>query len=201
MEQRQHLLFQLQRQNSSSSTIESRHETTCKIVIMLFLLTWLSPAYCSPQSGDEVALDLGEKKYVHGFVLGAGAEQLVEKWKEKKGYHVISSGNYDGCYFKLILKKRRLYLATISVDARDEKNGFFMAEIPIGDIYTQEETFADWFTGDLREYFGESIGYTEMKQMTKTYNFKSGELVDTKVTVTRKRANKAEKATTGKPSD
>ena len=103
---------------------------------------------------------------------------MVEEWKKSKGYdHVSSSGNYDGCYFKLILKNKRLYLTSVSVDAHDDKRGFFEAEIPVGEIYTRKETFADWFTGELDEYYGESIGYTHVRKMVRTYRFNAGQLI------------------------
>ena len=142
----------------------------------------------SPQAGDEMIVESQGKKSVHGFKLGADAARLVQEWRKSKAYDsVMSTGNYDGCYFKLILRKKRLYLKSVSVDAHGEIRGFFHARIPVGVIYKQKETFADWFTGELREYFGEAVGYTEVKSMVRIYRFKAGELVAVEVSKTPQR--------------
>jgi hypothetical protein len=167
---------------------------------LLLLLICASNAHGSPQAGDELIVVSEGKKYVHGFALGGGATLLVEEWKKAKGYNsVMSTGNYDGCYFKLVLRKKRLYLTAISVDAHNEKNGFFDAEIPVGTIYRQKETFADWFTGELYEYYGESVGYTEVKEMVRTYRFKSGDLITVEENRT-EQEKKVEQAGAGQPA-
>lgn len=149
----------------------------------IHLLIWaalsaVQMSHGSPQAGDEMIVESEGKKSVHGFELGTGAARLVQEWRKSKGYDsVMSTGNYDGCYFKLILRKKRLYLSSVSVDAHSEIRGFFHAKIPVGVIYQKKETFADWFTGELQEYFGEPVGYTEVKSMVRSYRFKAGELI------------------------
>jgi hypothetical protein len=170
------------------------------IMMPLISLALATGACASPQAGDEMNVETEGKKYVHGFTLGDGAALLVEKWKKTKGYDsVMSTGNYDGCYYRLILRKKRLYLTSVSVDAHDDKRGFFEAEIPVGEIYTRKETFADWFTGELEEYYGESIGYTHVRKMVRTYRFKAGQLIAVEENET-ELIKKVEQAGSGQPA-
>jgi len=150
------------------------------IAIPLMFLALVTHAYATPQAGDEMNVETEGKKSVHGFTLGDGAARLVEEWRKKKnGYYTVeSSANWGGCDYRLILKNNRLYLTSVFVDSHDGKGGILKAEIPVGEIYTRSETFADWFTGDLHEYFGDPLGYTHVSKMVRTYRFKAGQLID-----------------------
>lgn len=150
---------------------------------LVTLLLFTMPLHATPQAGDQLILENGTKKSVHNFDLGKTAEKKLDAWKVKKGYSGVSStANYDGFYATLQIKDGKLLLTKIEVDAHSDWKGFFHAEVPISAIFDGKGPIAaDWFTGELWEFFGDREGYTPFKSHVRIYVFTKGRLVGTKV--------------------
>jgi hypothetical protein len=139
--------------------------------------------HATPQEGDQLILQDGTKKSVHFFRLSKSAIKKIDTWKKKKGYGtVVSTANYDGFYVTLQLEKDTLFITNISVDAHSEENGFFVAEVPLSRIFDKNGPIAaDWFTGELREFFGElTFIYSHVTPDVRIYTFNKGRLVEVK---------------------
>jgi hypothetical protein len=146
-------------------------------VLVLSTLSLLA----TPQAGDQLVLKKGSKVWVHHFNLSDAASKKLDDWKKKKGYSGVSStANYDGYYASLELREGKLFLTKLEVDAHSDTIGFFDAEVPLSDIFGKNDVSADWFSGELLEFFGESEGYTHYKSDVRIYVIDKGRLVETK---------------------
>lgn len=127
-------------------------------------------------------MEKDKKVWVHNFTLSDAADKKLDAWKDARGYRGVSStANYDGFYASLELREGKLFLTKLEVDAHSEKKGFFAAEVPLPDIFGKKDAVpADWFSGELLEFFGESKGYTHFKSDVRIYVIKKGRLVETK---------------------
>jgi hypothetical protein len=149
-------------------------------VIVLFICC-VASLHATPQSADSLTTEDGQKRWVHLFALSETAEKALDSWKDQKGYGGVSStANYDGLYASLTLKEKKLYLTALAVDAHSKQKGFFRDEVPLAKVFSSKSPiFTDWFTGDLREYYGESEGYTHVKSNVRIFTFKKGVLIKT----------------------
>ena len=131
----------------------------------------------SPEIPDSLVTDDGEKKWVHNFELGNDGQEALRRWVEAdRTREVTNSGNHDGFYADLAIKQNKLYVLSLAVDSGEEKGGH-RANLPWAIVFRSKfPVFADWFTGDLHEYYGESIGYTEQKSRVRIYSFERGVL-------------------------
>ena len=147
---------------------------------LILILSALS-LHATPQAGDSLVLAKGKKVWVHNFALSAPADKKLDTWKDAKGYSGVSStANYDGFYASLELREGKLFLTKLEVDAHSEKRGFFEDEVPLSDIFGQKDAVpADWFSGELWEFFGEAKGYTHYKSDARIYRIEKGHLVKT----------------------
>ena len=150
-----------------------------RLVPLLFIAM---PLHATPQAGDQLIVEDGTKKSVHNFDLSKTAEKKLDAWKKNKGYSgVTSTANYDGFYVNLQIKDSKLLLTKLEVDAHSYWRGFFHADVPLSAIFDGKgPVAADWFTGELWEFFGDSEGYTHVKSHVRVFVFKNGRLVKTK---------------------
>jgi hypothetical protein len=151
------------------------------LIVVFFLFP--VPLHATPQEGDQLLLQDGTKTYVHFFRLENSAIKKIDTWKKKNGYsNVVSTSNYDGFYVTLRIEKDRLFITNLSVDVHSEAKGFFVAEVPLSQIFGKNgPVAADWFTGELREFLGEmTFLYAHVTPDVRIYCFKKGRLVAVK---------------------
>jgi hypothetical protein len=158
-----------------------RNKMKTLLISFIIFLSALS-LRATPQAGDQLALEKDKKVWIHKFTLSEAADKKLDDWKEAKGYSGVSStANYDGFYASLELREGKLFLTKLSVDAHSEKIGFFEAEVPLSEIFAKKDAVpADWFSGELWEFYGESKGYTHFKSDVRIYVIEKGRLVETK---------------------
>lgn len=133
----------------------------------------------SPQIPDSLVTEDGEKKWVHNFDLGDDGKEALRKWVEAdRAREVYNTGNHDGFYAELVIKQNKLYVRSVAVDAASVEDGSHRAHLPWAILFRSKfPVFADWFTGDLYEYYGERMGNTGQKSRVRTYSFERGVLI------------------------
>ena len=133
-----------------------------------------------------MTLQDGTKKSVHNFKLSEPFKEKLKAWKSKNNsINVISTANHDGFYASFEIKNDMLFITKLEVDDHTDQNGFCHSEVPLFEVFGRVGPVpAEWFTGELREYFYECCDEGDelsIRWYANIYVFKDGRLLETKL--------------------
>ncbi len=90
-----------------------------------------------------------------------------------------ASSNWDGIFFVLAIDGKRLKVIEIAANVPLNEPNPEADKAPIQDILGEESpVHAMWFTGVLKEYYGERKGRTHLMENARIFHFKEGTLVN-----------------------
>ena len=134
--------------------------------------------FATPQIGDVLKMPDGTVKQVYGLQFPEKRLKAIEQWKSmNNSAGVTSTANWKGYQVSMMVSDNVLYLTDLTVKSFTEKKGFHQVSVPLTAIFGKNAPIKlSWFSGQLHEYYGKPLGYTQEADKTRIFTFTNGRL-------------------------